>query len=213
MKKKERYILFVDYFKKAIPNPKTELNFNSPFELLVAVVLSAQCTDVRVNKTTPHLFKKYPNAKKLSRASFNEVFNIIKSISYPNNKSKHLIGLAKKITTKHRGEIPNSSAELESLPGVGRKTANVILSVLYNKPTMAVDTHVNRVSKRIGLVNSNKNLKEVELDLIKNFDKKDIPKAHHWLILHGRYVCLAKKPKCEVCQITKLCKYFKEAYK
>ncbi len=213
MKKKERYILFVDYFKKAIPNPKTELNFNSPFELLVAVVLSAQCTDVRVNKTTPHLFKKYPNAKKLSRASFNEVFNIIKSISYPNNKSKHLIGLAKKITTKHKGEIPNSFAELDSLPGVGRKTANVILSVLYKKPTMAVDTHVNRVSKRIGLVNSNKNLKEVELDLIKNFDKTDIPKAHHWLILHGRYVCLAKKPKCEVCKITKLCKYFKEDYR
>ena len=213
MKKKERYVLFVDYFNKAIPNPKTELKFNSPFELLVSVVLSAQCTDVRVNKTTPHLFKKYPNAKKLSRASFNEIFNIIKSISYPNNKSKHLIGLAKKITTKHRGKIPNSSVELESLPGVGRKTANVILSVLYNKPTMAVDTHVNRVSKRIGLVNSNKNLKEVELDLIKNFNKKDIPKAHHWLILHGRYVCLAKKPKCEICKITKLCKYFKGAYK
>ena len=213
MKKKERYKLFVDYFKKTIPNPKTELKFNSPFELLVAVVLSAQCTDVRVNKTTPHLFNKYPNAKKLSKASFNEVFNIIKSISYPNNKSKHLIGLAKKITTKHKGKIPNSFAELESLPGVGRKTANVILSVLYKKPTMAVDTHVNRVSKRIGLVNSNKNLKEVEFDLIKNFDKADIPKAHHWLILHGRYVCLAKKPKCEVCKITKFCKYFKGAYR
>ena len=212
MKKKERYVLFVDYFKKAIPNPKTELKFNSPFELLVAVVLSAQCTDVRVNKTTPHLFNKYPTAKKLSRASLNEVINIIKSISYPNNKSKHLIGLAKKITTKHKGEIPNSFAELNSLPGVGRKTANVILSVLYKKPTMAVDTHVNRVSKRIGLVNSNKNLKEVEFDLIKNFNKEDIPKAHHWLILHGRYVCLAKKPKCEVCKITKLCKYFKRAY-
>ena len=212
MKKKERYKLFIDYFKKAIPNPKTELKFNSPFELLVAVVLSAQCTDVRVNKTTPHLFNKYPNAKKLSRDSLNEVINIIKSISYPNNKSKHLIGLAKKITTKHKGEIPNSFAELKSLPGVGRKTANVILSILYKKPTMAVDTHVNRVSKRIGLVNSNKNLKEVEFDLIKNFNKKDIPKAHHWLILHGRYVCLAKKPKCEVCQITKLCKYFKRAY-
>ena len=202
MKKKERYKLFIDYFKKAIPNPKTELKFNSPFELLVAVVLSAQCTDVRVNKTTPHLFNKYPNAKKLSRASLNKVINIIKSISYPNNKSKHLIGLAKKITTKHKGEIPNSFAELKSLPGVGRKTANVILSILYKKPTMAVDTHVN----------SNKNLKEVEFDLIKNFNKEDIPKAHHWLILHGRYVCLAKKPKCEVCQITKLCKYFKRAY-
>ena len=213
MKKKERYKFFVDYFKKAIPNPKTELKFNSPFELLVAVVLSAQCTDVRVNKTTPHLFNKYPDAKKLSRAYFNEVFNIIKSISYPNNKSKHLIGLAKKITTKHKGKIPNSFAELESLPGVGRKTANVILSVLYKKPTMAVDTHVNRVSKRIGLVNSNKNLKEVEFDLIKNFDKADIPKAHHWLILHGRYVCLAKKPKCEVCKITKFCKYFIGAYR
>ena len=212
MKKKERYVLFVDYFKKAIPNPKTELKFNSPFELLVAVVLSAQCTDVRVNKTTPHLFNKYPTAKKLSRASLNEVINIIKSISYPNNKSKYLIGLAKKITTKHKGEIPNSFAELKSLPGVGRKTANVILSILYKKPTMAVDTHVNRVSKRIGLVNSNKNLKEVEFDLIKNFNKEDIPKAHHWLILHGRYVCLAKKPKCEVCKITKLCKYFKRAY-
>ena len=212
MKKKERYKLFINYFKKAIPNPKTELKFNSPFELLVAVVLSAQCTDVRVNKTTPHLFNKYPNAKKLSRASLNEVINIIKSISYPNNKSKHLIGLAKKITTKHKGEIPNSFAELKSLPGVGRKTANVILSILYKKPTMAVDTHVNRVSKRIGLVNSNKNLKEVEFDLIKNFNKEDIPKAHHWLILHGRYVCLAKKPKCEVCKITKLCKYFKRAY-
>ena len=212
MKKKERYKLFIDYFKKAIPNPKTELKFNSPFELLVAVVLSAQCTDVRVNKTTPHLFNKYPNAKKLSRASLNEVVNIIKSISYPNNKSKHLIGLAKKITTKHKGEIPNSFAELKSLPGVGRKTANVILSILYKKPTMAVDTHVNRVSKRIGLVNSNKNLKEVEFDLIKKFNKEDIPKAHHWLILHGRYVCLAKKPKCEVCKITKLCKYFKRAY-
>ena len=212
MKKKERYKLFIDYFKKAIPNPKTELKFNSPFELLVAVVLSAQCTDVRVNKTTPHLFNKYPNAKKLSRASLNEVINIIKSISYPNNKSKHLIGLAKKITTKHKGEIPNSFAELKSLPGVGRKTANVILSILYKKPTMAVDTHVNRVSKRIGLVNSNKNLKEVEFDHIKNFNKEDIPKAHHWLILHGRYVCLAKKPKCEVCKITKLCKYFKRAY-
>ena len=123
------------------------------------------------------------------------------------------IGLAKKITTKYKGEIPNNFAELKSLLGVGRKTANVILSVLYNKPTMAVDTHVNRVSKRIGLVNNNKTLKEVELDLVKNFSKEDIPKAHHWLILHGRYVCLAKKPKCKVCKITKLCKYFKGAYR
>ena len=206
MKKKERYKLFINYFKKAIPNPKTELKFNSPFELLVAVVLSAQCTDVRVNKTTPHLFNKYPNAKKLSRASLNEVINIIKSISYPNNKSKHLIGLAKKITTKHKGEIPNSFAELKSLPGVGRKTANVVLNEGFGLPTIAVDTHIFRVSNRTGLA-PGKNPDQVEQALYKVVPKKYLKDSHHLLLLHGRYTCKSRTPSCKKCVIVKYCKY------
>ena len=209
MKKIDRYRFFLNFFKKKIPNPQTELVYKTPFQLLVAVVLSAQCTDERVNKVTPELFKKFPNANKLAKGSFKNVFGLIKSISYPNNKTKHIIGLSKILVTKFNSQIPNSSKKLESLPGVGRKTSNVILSVLYKKAKMAVDTHVFRVSRRIGLVKEDeKSLIKVEEELIKNISKKLIPLAHHWLILHGRYTCLARKPNCDSCGISKVCRYY-----
>jgi len=211
MTKKERYRAFVDYFLESFPEPETELRYNNPFELLVAVVLSAQCTDVRINKVTPALFEKFPSAEFMATASFDELFELIRSVSYPNNKSKHLMGLSKMIMEDFGGEVPVKHEDLQKLPGVGRKTANVIVSVLYNQPAMAVDTHVFRVSKRLGLVTQTaKTPLEVEKQLVKNIPKEHIHKAHHWLILHGRYVCLARKPKCEECRITHFCRYFEK---
>lgn len=211
MTKKERYRAFVDYFKEAFPDPQTELNYSNPFELVVAVVLSAQCTDVRINKVTPELFRQFPTAEHMAVASFDEIFELIRSVSYPNNKSKHLIGLAKMIMEDFGGEVPAKHEDLQKLPGVGRKTANVVVSVLYNQPAMAVDTHVFRVSKRLGLVTQTaKTPLEVEKQLVKGIPEEYIHKAHHWLILHGRYVCLARKPKCEDCKITHFCKYWEK---
>ena len=209
MTRKERYAFVIDYFQQHMPVAETELEFEDPYELLVATILSAQCTDKRVNMTTPAIFKKYPDVRSLSKANFDELFPLIKSISYPNNKTKHLIGMANKVMENFNGKIPMTVDELTQLPGVGRKTANVITSVIDRQPNMAVDTHVFRVSKRIGLVSQTaKTPFEVEKELVKNIPLELIHKAHHWLILHGRYTCLARSPKCEKCGIKKICRYF-----
>ena len=208
MTKKERYEGIIEYFKSHNPNAGTELHYHDPFELLVAVILSAQCTDKRVNLTTPDLLKAFPNAQKMSETTEEEVFEYIKSISYPNNKAKHLVNMAKKLVSDYGGEVPEDYDALLSLPGVGRKTANVMASVVWNKPKMAVDTHVFRVSNRIGLTNNSKTPYETEMELTKNIPEEYIPIAHHWLILHGRYVCTARAPKCEECGISGLCKHF-----
>ena len=208
MTKKERYEHFVKYFSKHQPNPETELEYSNPYELLVAVILSAQCTDKRVNIATKDLFKRFPEAASLAEADVEEVFHYISSISYPNNKAKHLVGMAKMLVEDFNNVVPSDVDDLQKMPGVGRKTANVIASVIYNKPTMAVDTHVFRVADRIGLTTNAKNPLEAEKQLIKHLSDDVIPLAHHWLILHGRYVCLARKPKCGDCQITTFCKSF-----
>lgn len=209
MTKKERYKFIIDYFQTHLPEAETELDYEDPYELIVAVILSAQCTDKRVNMTTPAIFKKFPNVAALSKTNFDELFPFIKSISYPNNKTKHLIGMAKMIMEKFNGEIPMTVDELIQLPGVGRKTANVITSVIDKQPNMAVDTHVFRVSKRIGLVPALANTPvAVEKELIKNIPEELIHKAHHWLILHGRYICIARNPKCEECGVRSACRYF-----
>lgn len=211
MTRKERYREVVDLFKKINPDAETELQYNDPFQLLIAVILSAQCTDERINKVTPALFKDFPTPEHLAAVSADEVFPYIRSVTYPNNKSKHLVGMAKMLIDEFDGIVPGDIKELQKLPGVGRKTANVIASVIYNEPAMAVDTHVFRVSKRLGLVNQNARTPlEVEKQLVKHLPKDDIATAHHWLILHGRYVCLARKPKCEVCKLTHLCRYFEK---
>ena len=209
MTSKQRYQFVIEYFEKHNPEAETELIYDDPYELLVAVILSAQCTDKRVNMTTPAIFQKYPDINSLSKASFDELFPFIKSISYPNNKTKHLIGMAKTVVEKFHGKIPMTVDELTQLPGVGRKTANVITSVIDQQPNMAVDTHVMRVSKRIGLVpNSATTPLAIEKELIKNIPTDYIHKAHHWLILHGRYICVARTPRCEVCGLRPVCKYF-----
>ena len=214
MLKKERYEAFVEYFSEHMPVAETELHYENTFQLLVAVVLSAQCTDKRINMVTPALFRDFPTPFHLASATFEELFPYIKSVSYPNNKTKHLLGLGKMIVEEFEGEIPETVNELMKLPGVGRKTANVITSVVWNQPNMPVDTHVFRVSRRIGLVPmSAKTPLEVEKHLIRHFPKEVVHKAHHWLILHGRYVCLARRPKCEVCPIFYLCKYYEKAQK
>ncbi|RZS95186.1 endonuclease III [Cecembia calidifontis] len=211
MLKKERYAAFIDYFSYHMPIAKTELMYENPFQLLIAVVLSAQCTDKRVNMVTPAIFRDFPTPQHLAASNFEELFPYIKSISYPNNKTKHLLGLGKKLVEEFHGEVPSTVEELIKLPGVGRKTANVITSVVWNQPNMAVDTHVFRVSKRLGLVNQNtKTPLEVEKDLVKNIPKKYIHIAHHWLILHGRYICLARNPKCLECPIKHFCGYFEK---
>ncbi len=211
MNKKERFEAFVTYFRDAFPDPQTELNYNSPFELVVAVVLSAQCTDVRINKVTPALFEAFPTAEHMSHGTFDEIFGLIRSVSYPNNKAKHLMALSKMIMEDFGGEVPARHEDLIKLQGVGRKTANVVVSVLYNEPAMAVDTHVFRVSKRLGLVTQTaKTPLEVEKQLVRHIPDEYIHKAHHWLILHGRYVCLARKPKCEECKITSFCRYWEK---
>lgn len=212
MLKKDRYKEFVDYFSKHNPDAKTELNYRNSFELLVAVILSAQCTDKRINLVTPALFERFPDAYTLAEASVEEVFTYIRSVSYPNNKSKHLVGMANMLITEFNNQIPEDVKDLMKLPGVGRKTANVIASVIYNQPTMAVDTHVFRVADRIGLTTRAKTPLEAEKQLVKHLPKETIHIAHHWLILHGRYVCLARSPKCDDCGISYFCKYFKKNF-
>lgn len=205
---KERYHLFVEHFSKANPTAETELEYSNPFELLVAVILSAQCTDKRVNIVTKDLFRRFTNAKELAEADVEEVFEYIKSISYPNNKAKHLVGMAKILVNEFKSIVPANVDELQTMPGVGRKTAHVIASVIYQKPVMAVDTHVFRVANRLGLTTNAKTPLEVEKQLTKHLPKEVIHVAHHWLILHGRYVCVARKPKCTSCEISHFCKSF-----
>ena len=207
MTKKERYQFVIDYFLQHAPDAETELRYDNTFQLLVAVILSAQCTDKRVNITTPVIFEKYPTADLLAKASFEELFPHIKSISYPNNKTKHLIAMANMLLQKFNGEVPMTVDELTQLPGVGRKTANVITSVVDEQPNMAVDTHVFRVSARIGLTTNAKTPLATEKQLIKNLPTHYVHKAHHWLILHGRYVCTARSPKCSSCGIKSVCKF------
>ncbi|MBK8808244.1 MAG: endonuclease III [Bacteroidales bacterium] len=208
MTTKERYKKVLSYFKANNPNASSELDYTSPYELLVAVILSAQCTDKRVNQITPILFKRFPTVEAMAESCAEEIFEYIKTCSYPNNKAKHLHGMAVKLVAEFESTVPSNDKELESLPGVGRKTANVIASVIFNKPRMAVDTHVFRVSARIGLTTNAKTPLEAENQLIKHIPESDIPTAHHWLILHGRYVCTAKKPKCESCPITSYCLHY-----
>lgn len=209
MLKKDRYKLFVAHFSAKQPDAETELHYNNPYQLLVAVILSAQCTDKRINQVTPALFRRFPNAKALADVTPDIVFDYIRSVSYPNNKAKHLVGMAKMLLNDFNNEVPSDIDQLQKMPGVGRKTANVIASVIYNAPAMAVDTHVFRVSKRIGL-SSGKTPLAVEKELVKNLPEHTIHIAHHWLILHGRYVCLARSPKCNICEITNICKYFQQ---
>ena len=210
MTKKALFASVIDYFEKEIPIAETELKYTDPYQLLVAVILSAQCTDKRVNETTPTLFKEFPNAKAMSLALPEDIFPFIRSISYPNNKAKNLAGMAKMLVNDFKNVVPSDVDELQKLPGVGRKTANVIASVVYDKATMAVDTHVFRVSARIGLTTGAKTPLQTEMQLIKYIPESKIARAHHWLILHGRYVCVARNPKCENCGLTAFCKYFKK---
>lgn len=205
---KQRFQRIIDYFTQHAPDAETELIYDNPFQLLVAVILSAQCTDKRVNITTPFIFESYPDAHTMSKATFDELFPLIKSISYPNNKTKHLIGMAQMLVERFNGEVPLTVNELIQLPGVGRKTANVITSVVDHQPNMAVDTHVFRVSARLGLTSNAKTPLQAELQLIKHIPKELVHIAHHWLILHGRYICLARSPKCDQCGLSDLCKYY-----
>lgn len=207
MKQKERYEAILQRFESEMPSPKTELHFESPFQLLVAVILSAQCTDKRVNMLTPALFKAYPTPEALAAASPEDVFELIKSCSYPNNKTKSLIGMARKLVDDYGGKVPDDIDSLLTLPGVGRKTANVILSVVYSRPAMAVDTHVFRVAERLGLTTRSRTPRATEDKLTNNIPEEQIARAHHWLILHGRYVCKARKPQCEGCFLADVCRY------
>jgi endonuclease-3 len=208
VKKAELFKHVISYFEEHNPAAATELHYSNPFELLVSVVLSAQCTDKRVNMTTPDLFKKFPDAKTMSEADIDEVREYIKSISYPNSKAGYLVNGSKVIMEKFNGQVPSTVEELTTIPGVGRKTANVIASVVYNQPKMAVDTHVFRVAARIGLTTNAKTPLQTELQLIKYIPESKIPLAHHWLILHGRYICIARKPHCDKCGLTQWCKYY-----
>ena len=208
MRLQERYSNIIAWFSENMPVAESELNFRSPFELLVAVVLSAQCTDKRVNMTTPALFEAYPTAEAMAEASVEEIYDYIKSISYPNNKAKHLAAMSRMLDEEFGGEVPSDREELQRLPGVGRKTANVVGAVLWQKEVMPVDTHVFRVSARIGLTRNAKTPLQTELQLEKNIPSHLLPIAHHWLILHGRYVCTARSPKCNECEIATWCKYF-----
>lgn len=210
MTRKERFNFVISYFQQHAPNAETELLYDNPYQLLVAVILSAQCTDKRVNMTTPAIFNKYPDAESLSKATFDELFPLIRSISYPNNKTKHLIGMANMLMDKFKGQVPLTVEELVELPGVGRKTANVITSVVDQQPNMAVDTHVFRVSARIGLTVGATTPLATEKQLLQYIPQDLVHIAHHWLILHGRYTCVARNPKCEQCGITPACKYFQK---
>jgi endonuclease III len=210
MTRKERFRFVIDYFQQHAPNAETELIYDNPYQLLVAVILSAQCTDKRVNMTTPAIFEKYPGVEALSKATFDELFPFVKSISYPNNKTKHLIGMAQMLVEKFNGQIPLTVEELVQLPGVGRKTANVITSVVDNQPNMAVDTHVFRVSARIGLTVGAKTPLATEKQLLQYIPRELVHVAHHWLILHGRYICIARTPKCGECGLKPVCKYYQK---
>ena len=212
MRKTERYRHFLEYFTTHFPQPETELHYRNPYELIVAVVLSAQCTDKRVNQVMPALLEQFPTPEQLAAATADDIFPFIRSVSYPNNKAKHLAGLGRMLLADFGGEVPSSIEELQRLPGVGRKTANVVVSVIYNQPAMAVDTHVFRVSHRLGLVARRATTPlAVEKELVQHIPQDLIPKAHHWLILHGRYICVARQPKCAVCPLTGWCKYYAEA--
>ncbi len=204
----DRYKFIIKYFLEHAPEAETELIYDDPFQLLVAVILSAQCTDKRVNLTTPLIFEKYPDAFFMSRATVEQLFALIKSISYPNNKAKHLAGMSKLLVEKYNGNVPMTVDELLELPGVGRKTANVVTSVIDEQPNMAVDTHVFRVSARIGLTVGAKTPVAAEKQLIRHLPKEFVHRAHHWLILHGRYICVARKPKCAVCGLKPVCKFY-----
>lgn len=208
MTRKERFKAIIDYFKVAMPVAESELKYTSPYELIVAVILSAQCTDKRVNMITPPFFKKFPTLKHLANAQVEEIFQLIKSCSYPNNKASHLSGMAKMLVDEFGGVVPSDINQLQKLPGVGRKTANVVASVAFNKPAFAVDTHVFRVARRIGLSHNAKTPLETEKQLVEHIPEELIPIAHHWLILHGRYVCIARKPKCLECGVNKFCKEY-----
>lgn len=210
MTRKEKFAIALDYFRKNKPNPETELLYTNPYELLVAVILSAQCTDKRVNMVTPYLFEAYPTVQHLAAAHPDEIFQIIRSISYPNNKAKHLSGMANMLIDKFNSEVPSTIEELVMLPGVGRKTANVIASVVFNQPAMAVDTHVFRVSARLGLTVRAKTPLATEKQLVKYIPENEIAIAHHWLILHGRYICMARNPHCQACGLQEICLYFKK---
>ncbi|WP_207427837.1 endonuclease III [Pedobacter sp. SYSU D00535] len=210
MLKKERFHAFVDYFSKNSPDAKTELNYTNPYELLVAVILSAQCTDKRINQITPKLFERFPDAFALAAGSVEEIFQYIRSVSYPNNKAKHLAGMAKILVEEFNGEVPSSMEDLQKLPGVGRKTANVITSIVFEAPALAVDTHVFRVANRLGLTNNATTPLAVEKQLVKYLPEETIRHSHHWLILHGRYICVARSPKCDSCPITHFCKFFSQ---
>lgn len=212
MTRKQRFQKVLEYFKTNQPVAETELHYKDPFQLLVATILSAQCTDKRVNLITPALFKKYPTAKKMAKAGVEEIFQLIKSCSYPNNKANHLHGMSKMLIEKFNEKVPSDVDELQTLPGVGRKTANVVASVVFNLPKLAVDTHVHRVAARIGLTENAKTPLQTELQLIGHIPENLIPIAHHWLILHGRYTCIARKPKCGICGISLFCKTFKSKF-
>ena len=207
---KQRYKNVIAWFEENALSEESELHFNNTYELLIAVILSAQCTDKRVNMTTPALFAAFPTPEVLAQATPDDVYPYIRGISYPNNKAKSLVGMAQKLVSDFNSEVPNDMDSLLSLPGVGRKTANVILAVAFDKPAMAVDTHVFRVANRIGLTNNSKNPTQTERELVKHIPLIHLSRAHHWLILHGRYVCVARKPKCETCGLTKWCKFFGE---
>ena len=202
-----KYKYLVDYFSENNPEAASELHFSNSYELILAVVLSAQCTDKRVNMVTPELFAKFPTPFELANASFEDVYRLIKSVSYPNNKTKHLLGLAQKLVSDFHGIVPDNFEALTSLPGVGRKTANVILSVVFHKPAMAVDTHVFRVANRLGIVKNANTPLEVEKQLVQHFPENWLTRAHHWLILHGRYICMARNPKCRQCGISNICNW------
>ncbi len=208
MTKKERYKQVIEWFQKNMPNAETELHYTNPYELLVAVILSAQCTDMRVNIVTPPLFERFPDAQSLAKAEFEDVEPLVRSVTFANNKSRHLLGMARMLIEKYNGEVPDTIEELVQLPGVGRKTANVIVSVVFQKPGMAVDTHVFRVSARLGLTKDAKTPLQAEEQLVANIPKSLLAIAHHWLILHGRYVCVARNPKCKECGLKGLCKYY-----
>jgi endonuclease III len=210
--KKERYKAFIEYFSQHQPEVSTELVYTDPYQLLVAVILSAQCTDKRVNMITPDFFNKYPDVALLAKAKAEDVYELIKSCSYPNNKTKHLIAMARKLVNDFDGVVPPTVDQLQQLSGVGRKTANVIASVVFRQPAMAVDTHVFRVSKRLGLTTNSKTPMDTEKQLVKFIPEQYISKAHHWLILHGRYVCIARKPLCDECKISHFCKYFESNF-
>ena len=206
----QKYDAFVAYFEEHMPSAASELVFRNPYELLVAVILSAQCTDKRVNMTTPALFERFPNPEAMAASTVEEIYSYIKSISYPNNKSKNLLGMAQALVNDFGGVVPDNLEDLQRLPGVGRKTANVMMAVAFQQPAMPVDTHVFRVANRIGLTKNSKNVKETERTLVKHFPQAVLSNAHHWLILHGRYVCQARKPQCEKCGIINICDYYKK---